>query len=330
MNYRKFGNTDLSVSEVGFGAWGIGGPAMAGEIPIGWGDVDDSESLNALKASFDLGITFYDTADFYGLGHSEELIGRVFGNSEKVVVATKVGHRLTDDQTILLDYSKHHIMSACEASLKRLNRDVIDYYQLHSAKLVHLEQGECVEALEELKEQGKIKYWGLSLNTFNPYPEAEYMMQNKLGDGFQLVLNILNQRANDLVDTAGINGYGVIARMPIQFGLLTGKFKKDTTFDKNDHRYFRLTPGILKESLTALESLDPLVEKYGISKTTLAMSFILAFNNVSTVIPGIKTKSQAVQNTENMVSLEKNDFELIKQLYQEKFSYIIDLMEKQG
>ena len=131
MNYRKFGNTDLIVSEVGFGAWGIGGPSMAGDIPIGWGEVNDDESINALRKSFDLGINFYDTADFYGLGHSEELIGEVFGNSDKVIIATKVGHRLNNDNSIALDYSKKHILHACESSLKRLKRDSIDYYLIN-------------------------------------------------------------------------------------------------------------------------------------------------------------------------------------------------------
>jgi len=158
MKYRKFGNTDLVVSEIGFGAWGIGGPAMAGDIPIGWGEVNDDESIKALKKAFDRGINFYDTADFYGLGHSEELIGKVFGNRDDVIIATKVGHRLTDDNSIMLDYTKDHIIKGCEDSLRRLKRDVIDYYQLHSAKVKHFEEEESVEALIQLQEQGKIRY----------------------------------------------------------------------------------------------------------------------------------------------------------------------------
>ena len=193
MIYRKFGKTDLTVSEIGFGAWGIGGPSMAGEIPIGWGKVDDGISVSALKKSFDRGINFYDTADFYCLGHSEELIGNVFGNRQDVIVASKVGHRINNDGTIRLDYSKNYILEACEKSLKRLKRGSIDYYQLHSAKLDHLENGECIEAMEKLKDEGKIRYWGLSLNTFNPFPEAEFLMKKKLCDGFQIVFNIINQ-----------------------------------------------------------------------------------------------------------------------------------------
>lgn len=330
MNSRKFGNTDLEVSEVGFGAWGIGGPAMAGDIPIGWGDVDDDTSIKALQKSFDLGINFYDTADFYGLGHSEELIGKVFGNNDKVIVATKVGHRLNDDQSIKLDYSKDHILNACNESLKRLKRDAIDYYQLHSAKLTHLEDGQCIEAMEQLKKEGKIRYWGISLNTFNPFPEAEFLMKYNSASGFQLVLNIINQKARQLTIDAAENGYGVIARMPIQFGLLTGKFTKETRFDKNDHRYFRLPPELLAKSLDFLEDVWSIAEKNNISKTSLAMSFILNVPGVSTVIPGIKTPEQAELNTEGIIKLPSEDYNYLTDLYDNKLTELVDLMEKQG
>ena len=106
MKYRNFGNTDLVISEIGFGAWGIGGPAMAGNIPIGWGDVKDEDSIKALKAAYNLGVNFYDTADFYGLGHSESLIGQTFYNNKDIIIATKVGHKIAADNSIFLDYSK--------------------------------------------------------------------------------------------------------------------------------------------------------------------------------------------------------------------------------
>ncbi len=330
MEYRKFGKTDLTVSTVGFGAWGIGGPAMAGNIPIGWGSVNDEESIRALKASFDLGINFYDTADFYGLGHSEELIGKVFADDVKVIVATKVGHRLKEDGSFFLDYSKQYIIEACENSLMRLKRESIDYYQLHSARLEHLKQGECIEAMEQLKSEGKIKYWGLSLNTFHPEPEAEFLINNKLGDGFQIVYNIINQKGKDIIIKASGNGYGIIARMPLQFGLLTGKFDKNTSFNKNDHRAFRLTPEIMAASLDALEEIWPIAEKYGISKTALSLSYVLSLPEISTVIPGIKTVEQAKMNTSDIIKLNIEDKMLIEKLYAERFSKVVDLMENQG
>jgi len=325
MNYRKFGKTDLLVSEIGFGAWGIGGPAMVGDVAIGWGDVDDSNSILAINKSFDLGINFYDTADFYGFGHSEELIGKVFGNRNDVIIASKVGHRVEDDK-ILLDYTKKHILKSCDESLNRLRRDKIDFYQLHSAKLDHLKNGECIEAMEELKSKGKIRHWGISLNTFNPYPEAEFLIERNMADGFQLVLNIINQRSLKLIKTASEKDYGIIARIPLQFGLLTGKFNKETRFNKNDHRFFRLEPKFLSDLLEALEDVLPLAEKYNVDKTTFALSFILNHTGVSTVIPGIKTPEQAEKNTKPIISISEEDMNFIHQLFEERFNGLVDEM----
>ncbi len=325
MNYRKFGKTELTVSEIGFGAWGIGGPAMVGDIAIGWGNVNDETSIKALKKSFELGINFYDTADFYGFGHSEELIGKVFGNRDDVVIASKVGHRVEND-SIVLDYTKKHILKSCDDSLKRLQRNHIDYYQLHSAKLEHLQNGECIDAMEQLKRTGKIRYWGISLNTFNPYPEAEFLINKNLADGFQLVLNIINQRSLKLIKSAEVKGYGVIARIPLQFGLLTGKFNKNTKFEKNDHRYFRLPPEFLAELIDTLESVWALTDKYGISKTSLALSFILNHSGVSTVIPGIKTPEQAELNTQQLIKIDSKDMNLLHILFEEKFDKLVDKM----
>lgn len=326
MKYRQFGRTDLKVSEIGFGAWGIGGPAMAGDIPIGWGEVEDKTSIEALAKSHDLGINFYDTADFYGLGHSEEIIGTVFGNKKDVIIATKVGHKLANDNSILLDYSKKHILESCENSLKRLKRDAIDYYQLHSAKLDHLYDGECIEAMEQLKKEGKIRYWGISLNTFNVEPEGNFFIQNKIGDGFQLVLNIINQKAAEFCEKANENGYGIIARMPLQFGLLTGKFDENSRFPEDDHRHFRLTPEFLSRALGDLEEVWQMAEKYGVSKTSLSLSFILKFKEVSTIIPGIKTPAQAELNTKDLIEISDEDFTKLRDLYSEKLKYLVDDM----
>lgn len=330
MKYNKFGNTELIVSEIGFGAWGIGGPAMAGNTPIGWGIVDDAESKKALIKSLDLGINFYDTADFYGLGHSEELIGEVFKGSKDIIIATKVGHRLDDDNSILLDYSYNHIISACNKSLQRLKRDYIDLYQLHSAKMEHLLQGECISAMQDLSKQGKIRYWGISLNTFNPEPEANYFIDKKIGSSFQLVYNLINQKSLSLIEKASQAGYGIIARMPLQFGTLTGKFSKDAKFDNNDHRAFRLNAQILSSILDDTDEVWNLTDKYNTSKTGLSLSFILSTKGVSTTIPGIKTVAQAISNTSNIVSIEKDDLIFLNSLYESKFNKIVEMMKKQG
>jgi aryl-alcohol dehydrogenase-like predicted oxidoreductase len=180
--------------------------------------------------------------------------------------------------------------------------------------------------MEELKREGKIRYWGISLNTFNPYPEAEFLIERNLADGFQLVLNIINQRSLKLIKTASEKDYGIIARIPLQFGLLTGKFNKETRFNKNDHRFFRLEPKFLSDLLEALEDIWHLAEKYNVDKTTFALSFILNHTGVSTVIPGIKTPEQAKKNTQPIISISKEDMNFIHQLFEERFNGLVDKM----
>ena len=329
MRKRKFGKTDLEVSEIGFGAWAIGGPVMAGKIPLGWGVADDVISEKALRKAVKQGINFIDTANFYGLGHSEELIGKIVGNDPRIVIATKVGHRLDHNQNILFDYSREHILDACEHSLRRLKRDHIDYYQLHSARLIHLQTGECLEALEILQKQGKIRYWGLSLNTYNPFPEAEFLLQRNLGNGLQLVFNIINQRAWEIISEAGTRGMAVIARMPLQFGLLSGKFNAQSTFQEDDHRRFRLKSEVLKSALENLEPIWEMAEKYQVTPAQLSLSFVLSFPQVSTVIPGIRTPRQAKENSTGLVQLEKGDIKILLDLYESRYRQLVDLMESQ-
>ena len=330
MKYRKFGNTDLLASEIGFGAWAIGGNAMVGETPIGWGKTDDTMSVAAIHKAMDCGINFFDTADFYGLGHSENLLGKQLGKNKEMIIATKVGHR-NIEETIRLDYSKEYIMDACEASLKRLKREYIDYYQLHSARMQHFENEKCVEAMELLVQQGKIRYWGLSLNTFYPEPEAIFMINKKKGAGFQLVYNIINQRALKLIKKAADNNYGIIARMPLQFGLLTGKFSPATVFNTDDHRSFRFNKDILSGCLQILqEKIWIMCKNHNISKTSLALSYILSYDAISIVIPGIRTPQHVIDNTSGLIKLSAAELEYIEKVYTDHFAEMVNLMEKQG
>lgn len=326
MNFRKFGNTELQVSEIGFGAWAIGGGATVGSTAIGWGDSNDATSKEAIQKSLALGINFFDTADIYGLGHSEKLIGDTIGNRKDVVIATKVGNVSRNNQ-FTVDYTKEYILNACEESLKRLKREAIDYYQLHSAKLSHLEQGDCIEAMQLLQQSGKVRFWGLSLSTFDPFPESDFLMNNHLGSGFQLVLNIINQRAIPLMKKASGLGYGIIARMPLQFGLLTGKFDSGASFPANDHRKKRLTDQVIDAYNNDIKAVWQLCEKYKVSKTQLALSFILSHPEVSTVIPGIRTPEQAKSNTQGLVQLDQDDVKFIESL---NFADTMNHIQEQG
>jgi aryl-alcohol dehydrogenase-like predicted oxidoreductase len=329
MDFRKFGNTDLLVSEIGFGAWAIGGGAMIGTTSIGWGDSDDTVSIKAIYASLDAGINFFDTADIYGLGHSEKLLGNTIGKNKESIIATKVGNVSRNEQ-FTTDYSKKYILEACEKSLKRLKRETIDYYQLHTARLQHLQEGECIEAMLQLQKQGKIRYWGLSLNTFDPVPEADFLIEKKWGNGFQLVLNLLNQKAIEILSKAAENGFGIIARMPLQFGLLTGKFDKGGSFSKNDHREKRLTPEIIQACSKSLEPVWKLCAKYNCTKTQLAFSYLLSYPEVSVIIPGIRTEAQVKDNTSGVFKISSEDKELINKLGTNEFIAIMEMIQKQG
>ena len=331
MNYRDFGKTTLKVSEIGFGTWAIGGSANVGGVEIGWGPSDDSVSIKAIHAALDAGINFFDTADFYGLGHAETLLGKTIGNDKRVIIASKVGQKIGADEKINIDYTTNYIIDSCEQSLKRLNRDSIDFHHLHVARMAHLENGECIQAMQQLQKEGKIRYWGISLITFNPFPEAEFFFQHQLGDGFQLVFNLINQKALPIMEMAAANGYGVIARMPLQFGLLSGNINSNTVFAANDHRSYRLVPSIIDAAVQILhEKVWPLLDKYQTTAAGLALSYILSYDGVSTVITGIRTAQHVIDNTTGIIKLAAADVKLIENVFTSHFAEIVNLMEKQG
>ena len=331
MKYRKFGNTDLTVSEIGFGTWAIGGAASVGGIAIGWGPSDDTVSIAAINTALEAGINFFDTADFYGLGHAETLLGNTIGNRKDVLIASKAGQKIGSDGKIAIDYSKEYIIKACELSLQRLKRDAIDFHHLHVARMPHLENGECIEAMQLLQQQGKIRYWGISLITFNPFPEAEFFMKNNMGNGFQLVFNLINQKALPIMQEAAKQGYGIIARMPLQFGLLSGNIKQDTTFPIDDHRSYRLVPAIIEQVLQVLkQEVWPLLQKYQTTKVGLALSYILSYDEVSVVIPGIRTPQHVALNTNHLVQLETVDKIHLWNIFETHWQLVMNMMEKQG
>ena len=331
MQYRKFGNTDLLVSEIGFGSWAIGGSANVGGVEIGWGPSDDAISVKAINAALEAGINFFDTADFYGLGHAETLLGNTLAGNKNVLIASKVGQKVGADGKIQIDYSKDHILQACDLSLQRLKRDHIDFHHLHVARMTHLEQGDCIEAMQLLQQQGKIRYWGISLITFNPFPEAAFFMKNHLGNGFQLVFNLINQKALPVMEAAAAKGYGIIARMPLQFGLLSGKINEDTVFSSDDHRSNRLVPAIIRSVLDIMnDQIWPLLNKYDTTAAGLALSYILSYPEVSTVIPGIRTPEHVALNTRHIVDLQPEDQLFLRNLYDTHWQGVMDLMEKQG
>ncbi len=301
MKYTKLGKTDLEISTVGFGAWGISGRD--------WGKTDDRESMRALHAALDRGVTFIDTADTYGSGHSEELIAGVLkerGNADNIVIATKAGNNfypyLNENQVITPgnpDYSKKHLIFAAEQSIKRLGVEALDILQLHSPDLDILERDEPWEALEALKKSGKIRHAGWSVQSFQETTQAHILERHhELIDVIQVRYNLLEREAENVLFPMALKyNTGVIVRIPILFGVLAGKFNRDSRFGEDDHRSFNLSPDKLEKYLIQLEKMKPFFEKHkNYSMAQLSLRFCIAHPAAHVVIPGMKTLKQVEEN----------------------------------
>ena len=295
MLFRELGSTGIKVSEIGFGAWAIGGPAEASGTPFGWGRTSDDESLAAIRRARDLGVTFFDTADSYGFGRSESLLGIVLSRRrQEVVIATKVGVVRTASGDLRKDFSQQHIFHAVDGSLKRLRSDYIDLYQLHNPTMDDLRRGEVQEAMDRLQELGKIRYWGTSIGSPE---EGVEIVQNGWGYMLQVLYNVLNQApAKELFPLARQRGYGIVARVPLASGLLTGKFRPDTTFAKDDVRQNFLTPRRLEEAIARVDEAKSIIGGGARNLAEAALRFVLASDAVSTTIPGARTARQVEAN----------------------------------
>ena len=291
MKYRGLGGTGLNVSEIGFGGWGIGGNISGS---IAYGATDDGESKRALRRAFELGVNFYDTADFYGFGHSEEIIGEALGEfRSQVIIASKVGLLDRDGH---YDFSAAHIRRSLEESLKRLRTDYLDLYQLHSPSLDSLEANdEWRTTLETLKREGKVRALGISVRS----PDDGLTAIKKFGfDCVQVNFNLVDQRAveNNLFAQCEKNNIGVIVRTPLCFGFLTGDYSAETEYDSSDHRV-QWSLEQRKRWAEAHELFTSVIKRSDLrSPVQLALRFCLSFKSVSTVIPGMITTAHVEEN----------------------------------
>ena len=302
MQYRTLGRTGLRVSEIGFGAWAIGGPSTLGEVQIGWGDVNDETSIRALEAAFDAGVNFFDTADVYGAGHSEELIGRTFkGRRDKIIISSKGGNRVSPDNQWSKDFSPAWIGQAIDLSLRRLQTDYVDVYHLHSPDADFEYADEIVGALEGIKQQGKVRFYGVSLlpcgRGIRPTDQGLRILETGKCDFLQVVYNILDREPESiLLPACQKANVGVIARVPLASGFLTGKFTPETTFPENDHRHAKFTPNKVRDTIGKVERLRFLTEGRSKTMAQAALQFCLSHPAVSAVIPGAKTPRQVLDN----------------------------------
>jgi aryl-alcohol dehydrogenase-like predicted oxidoreductase len=293
---RTIGRSNITVSALGLGCWAIGGPFWRGENPVGWGQVDDAESLRAIQRALDLGITFFDTADVYGCGHSERLLGQALaGKRDKVVIASKFGN-IFDEQTRHItgeDASPTYIRQACEASLRRLNTDYIDLYQLHLGNYDLVKAVEVRETLEALVAEGKIRAYGWS--TDNP-ERARLFAAGPHCTAIQQRLNIFEGNAEVLAICEEFN-LASINRGPLAQGLLTGKFTADSQLPADDVRHgWNLREGNLAQRLQKLDRLRTVLTRDGRTLAQAALGWLWARSRQTIPIPGFKTVKQVEEN----------------------------------
>ena len=312
---RELGRTGWKVSPISFGAWAIGAD---------WGTVDDKDSMQALQRSVDLGVNFIDTADVYGDGRSERLIAELKKQrSETIYVATKAGRRLNPHTAD--GYNRENLTAFVERSLKNLNVETLDLVQLHCPSPQVYYRPEVFGVLDDLTQAGKIRHYGVSVEKVEEGLKAlEYPNIQTI----QIIFNIFRQRPAELFfEQAKKRKVGIIVRVPLASGLLTGKLKKNTAFELQDHRAFNrhgesfdrgeTFSGVDYETgLEAVEELRALVPT-GMSMTQFALRWILMFDAVSCVIPGAKNPVQAEENIRagDLPPLSPEVMSRVKELY---------------
>jgi len=288
MKYRTLGKTGLKVSEVGFGAWAIGGNNYGNS----YGPTDDQVSIAAVERAFELGCNFYDTADVYGHGHSEQLLGQALkGHRNEVILATKVGGDFYHDPP-RMNFNPDYLEFASAKSCERLQTDYIDLYQLHNPPIQLLKNGKTFEGLEKLKDSGRIRHYGVSIH--DPQEGLLWMKYGKLAT-VQVVFNLLRQEAkNQLFQAAREQNMAIIAREPLSNGFLSGKFNIDSTFPSGDIRS-NFPRNYLVGLIRAAQQLR-LLESKTRTLAQASIRFALDHKDVSTVIPGAKTPQQTEEN----------------------------------
>lgn len=294
MRYRKFGGTGLEVSEIGFGAWGIGGSM--------WIGAKDDESLRALHTAADLGVNFYDSALAYGNGHSEHLLGQfLHSRSEHLILASKIPPKnqvwpARPGSTVAETFPYGHIIDCTERSLKNLGVDCIHLQQFHVWQDDWTDVAEWYEAVSALKADGKIRFVGISINDHQPANALRAVASGKI-DVVQVIYNVFDQKPEeDLFPACLRHQVGVIVRVPLDEGGLTGTITPDSVFPRGDwrNRYFR--GDRKKQVFERTERLRPLLGTEAETLPELALRFCLSPNAVSTVIPGMRTVKNVEAN----------------------------------
>jgi aryl-alcohol dehydrogenase-like predicted oxidoreductase len=323
MLYRTLGRTGWNVSAISFGAWAIGSA---------WGQVDDRDSIAALHRAVDLGVNFFDTADVYGDGHSERLLQRLHKErSEKIYIATKAGRRLNPH--VPEGYNRQNLTTFVEDSLANLGVEAIDLLQLHCPPTPVFYMPEVFDVLDDLVKQGKLRYYGVSVEKVE---EALKAIEFPSVQSVQIIFNIFRQRPADLFfEQAKRKQVGILARLPLSSGMLTGKMRRDTKFEETDHRQFNrhgesfdrgeTFSGVdYLTGLQVVEELGTLLPK-GMSLAQFALRWILMFDAVTCAIPGAKNPSQAEQNclAADLPPIPEKTMARVRDLYQRRIQPLV-------
>jgi aryl-alcohol dehydrogenase-like predicted oxidoreductase len=318
MNYRLLGRTGWKVSEISFGAWAIGGA---------WGQVSDADSMAALHQAVDCGVNFIDTADVYGNGRSERLVGRLKKDrEEEIIVATKAGRRLP--QQTVEGYSRENLTGWIEDSLRNLSAERLDLVQLHCPPTALYDRPEAFGILDDLVASGKIRHYGVSVEKVE---EARKALDFPHVQTVQIIFNCFRQKPQEAFFTqAREKQVGVLARVPLASGLLSGKLRPDSTFAADDHRNFNRQGGAFdvgetfsgldyELGLEAVEEIRKLVPG-GISMSQFALRWILMFDAVACAIPGGKRAEQVADNcgAADVSPLTPETMAAVRQIYDRK------------
>ena len=315
MQYRELGGTGWKVSEISFGAWSVGGS---------WGEVDDADSMQALHKALDLGVNFFDTADVYGDGRSEKLLARLRSErSEPFYIATKAGRRSSPHAAE--SYTRENLTAYVERSLENLKTDALDLLQLHCPPNQVFYMPEAFEVLDDLKSSGKIRHYGVSVEKTE---EALKSIEYPGVQSVQIVYNIFRQRPAELFfKESQKKGVGIIARLPLSSGMLTGKMTANTHFQPDDHRLFNRDGEAFDKGETfsgldfqiglhAVEQLRPLVPP-GVTLAQMALKWIVSNPAVTCAIPGAKQASQVEENVRaaDLPPLSKETLRAVSEIY---------------
>jgi aryl-alcohol dehydrogenase-like predicted oxidoreductase len=300
---RRLGRSNLEVSAMGLGCWAMGGPWTFDNEPEGWGQVDDAESIRAIHYALDAGINFFDTAANYGCGHSERILARALeGKRQQVVIATKFGFNVNEvEKQVTLRQDDHllHVRAECEASLRRLNTDVIDLYQLHVWDYPLEKVPAMIELLESLVSEGKIRYYGWSTDS----PEGARMFaQGQHCTAIQHWLN-MGYDVPQMLAVCEEHDQASINRSPLGSGMMTGKFTRETIFPEDDMRHsWDLRKEFPTQRLQRIEAVRKMFAEAGEVRTQaqIALAWIWTRSDRTIPIPGFKTAAQVKENIQAM------------------------------